>query len=109
MPKHLPYRATTATGDTFDIDFPLHDQTGSPVRVSQMLNAALAAVDREVSLDPNTSNGDVLQALAMAIAVRAAMIEAPKATTDRLTADLVASALGALDAARRDRPTTGHA
>lgn len=109
MPKHLPYRATTATGDVFDIDFPLHDQTGSPVRVSQMLNAVLAALDKEVSLDPSTSNGDVLQAMAMALAVRAAMIEAPKPTTDRLSADLVAAALKALDGARRTRPRAGHA
>lgn len=108
-PRSLPYRATTASGDVFDITFPLHAETGSPVRVSQMLSAVLTALDREVSLDPATSNGDVLQALAMAIAVRAGMIEAPKATTDRLTADLVASALRALEAANHTRPPSGRA
>lgn len=109
MPKSLPYRATTATGDVFDIAFPLHDQTASPVRVSQMLSAVLAAVDREVSLDATTSNGDVLQALAMAIAVRAGMIEAPGSTTDRLTAELVSSALRAVGRAEHTRPRSGRA
>jgi hypothetical protein len=110
LATRLPYRATTATGDVFDIAFPLHPSTGSPMRVGQILSAVLAAVDADVRLDPATSNGDVLQALAMALAVRAAMINAPKPLTDRLAADLVAAALAALDAAeRRGDPRTGHA
>ena len=65
MATHLPYQATTATGERFDISFPLHPNTGPPVRVSQMISAILEALDREVKLKA-TSNGDVLQALAMA-------------------------------------------
>lgn len=109
MPTRLPYRATTASGERFDISFPLHPQTASPMRVSQMLSALLAALDAEVRLDPGTSNGDVLQALAMALAIRAAMIEAPKELTDRLAIDLVAASLAAMDEADRHSPHFGHA
>ena len=35
----LPYRAKTATGDSFDIDFPLHADTESAMRVSQLIDA----------------------------------------------------------------------
>jgi hypothetical protein len=105
----LPYRATTASGERFDISFPLHPQTASPMRVSQMLSAILAALDAEVKLDPGTSNGDVLQALAMALSIRASMIEAPKELTDRLSVDLVSASLAAMNDADRHYAHLGHA
>ncbi len=105
----LPYRATTASGETFDIVFPLHPQTVSAVRVSQMLTALLATLDAEVRVDPGTSNGDVLQAVAMALAIRASMIEAPKELTDRLSCDLLSTALAALNDADRRYVHLGHA
>jgi hypothetical protein len=64
----LPYRATTRTGDVFDLTFPLHPDTGSAVRVDQLLTLILNTLDRDISAMGETSNGDVLQALAMAIA-----------------------------------------
>ena len=109
MTTHLPFHTETVTGDCFDIAFPLHPETCSPVRVNQMLRAALDAIDREVKLDPGTSNGDVLQALAMALAVRGAIIAAPKPVTDRLAQDLLRVALSALDSAQHSTPTAGHA
>lgn len=109
MAKQLPYRATTASGECLDITFPLHSQTVSPVRVSQMLSAVLEAIDREVKLDPVTSNGDVLQAVAMALAIRASMIEAPKENCDRLVSELVRASLKAMDGAARSYPYVGHA
>ena len=108
MATHLPYQATTATGERFDISFPLHPNTGSPVRVSQMISAILEALDREVKLEV-TSNGDVLQALAMATAIRASMVEAPKRITDQMTAELVGASLRAMDDAEREYRQVGHA
>ena len=108
MATHLPYQATTATGERFDISFPLHPNTGSPVRVSQMISAILEALDREVKLEA-TSNGDVLQALAMATAIRASMVEAPKRITDQMTAELVGASLRAMDDAEREYRQVGHA
>ena len=108
--KKIPYRATTATGDVFDIDFPLHEETVDPVRVSQMVSAVLAALDRDIRLGGGeTANGDVLQALAMALAVRAGIIHAPTAATAALARDLLGTALDAVAAAPRSSPTAGNA
>jgi hypothetical protein len=109
MSRHLPYTARTATGDVFEISFPLHRETGSPVRVSQLLTALLETLDREVGLLGETSNGDVLQALTMATAIRAAMIHAPGPVTARLAADLLAAALAGMEQAERHGPQAGHA
>lgn len=105
----LPFRATTATGDTLDIDYPLHPDTLSPMRVSQLTSALLETLDREIGLLGETGNGDVLQALSLTLAIRAAIIAAPQALTDQLARDLVARALEAAGGARRSSPMSGHA
>ena len=107
--KRLPYRATTGTGDVFDFDFPLDPGTGDAVRLHQLLTDLLATVDRGVTLAEPMSNGDVLQAMAMALAVRARMIHAPAGTRGRLAVQLLARALDAAEAAERQAPTSGHA
>ena len=107
--KKLPYRARTATGDIFDIAFPLHDETGDPVRVGQLVSALLEAIDRDIALVGETSNGDVLQAAAMALAVRARMVHAPFEVTEALAVDLTETALRAVAAASRETPQVGHA
>lgn len=109
--KRLPYHATTGTGDVFDIEFPLDPGTGDAVRIHQLLSDLLLSIDRAVSLpgaEP-MSNGDVLQAMAMALAVRTRMIHAPAETRGRLAVQLLARALDAAEAAPRQAPTSGHA
>ena len=105
----LPYQARTATGDIFDIDFPLHPETGDPVRVAQLIAGMLAAIDKDMAVLGEASNGDVLQAAAMALAIRARMIHAPEALTRNLVADLVSTALDAAHRAERRAPTAGNA
>lgn len=105
----MPYRAETATGDVFDIEFPLHDDTGSAVRVSQLVSLVLDAIDRDIAVVGETSNGDVLQAVAMALAIRGRMIHASPDTVATLTTDLVATAVKAAGEAERNNPSVGHA
>ena len=107
--KTLPYRATTGTGDQFDIDFILHPETDNVVRVSQLISVVLDAVNHDVANMGETSNGDVLQALAMALAIRARMIHAPHETVESLTRGLVRNALNAVADADRQTPRIGHA
>lgn len=108
MAKTLPYRATTASGEVFDLEFALHPETQSAVRVSQVLTAVLGAVDREVALTGDTGNGDVLQALAMALAVRARMIPLSPDTLEELARALVDSALDGARSAGTHRTPVGH-
>ena len=108
MPQHLPYRMTTQTGETFEFEFVLHPDTGSVLRVNQLLSAVLETLDREIRILGETSNGDVLQAVAMALAARARMIHAPAAQTADLAKDLLEEALRGAVAAKADGGLTGH-
>jgi len=105
----LPYRAETATGAVLDFEFPLHPETGSAIRVAQLTSAVLEALDREVKLSDDVANGDLLQALAFALAVRARMIHAPLQQTGQLTAQLLAQALEAAEQAEEKGGPAGHA
>ncbi len=109
MPAKLPYQATTAMGDRLNFEFPLHGETGDPVRVAQMLSAVLGTLDRDLKLDASTSNGDLLQALAMAMAVRSTMLAADDATSEALCRQLLDSAFEAAREAERVSPRAGHA
>ena len=93
--KKIPYRATTSTGDIFDIEFPLSQDTGDAVRVSQLISEILLSIDRTLAVGTPTPNGDVLQAIAMAMSVRARMIHAPTETSSRLAMELLSTALAA--------------
>ena len=107
--KKLPFRARTTSGDLFDIEFPLHAETQSAVRVAQLISAVLEAIDKDIALAGETSNGDVLQAAAMAMAIRARMIDVPHETLQRLSQQLLEDALDAVDAATHLAPQAGHA
>ena len=107
--KRLPFRATTATGEVFEIEFPLHRDTADAVRVSQLVTTVLAALDKDIAIAGETGNGDVLQALAMVTAIRAGMIHAPHRTVQRLSHELLATALEGIESAERRSPPSGHA
>ena len=109
MTSHLPYRATTATGETIDVTFELHAETRSEPDVSDLLTAVLSATDARVTGRAGVSNGDVLQALAMAMALRVAMIPAPCILTEPLARDLLDTALSCSRFAQHLPPVTGNA
>jgi hypothetical protein len=99
MPQ-LDYTAVTSSGRAFDMCFPLHPETTSRDQVAAMLTQTLASINDTVNDGAATdggavSDGDILQALAMAMAVRARMIDAPPATSLRLMHELLDSAYAA--------------
>jgi len=95
MAKRLPYKATTSTGRQYEFEFPLHPDTGSPVKIANLVSALLGCLDRELAqLDP-VSNGDVLQALAMAMAVRTRILPGQPEAMATLSAELLDAALKA--------------
>ena len=109
MAQMLPYDVTTATGEKIAFEFPLHSETQSAMRVQQLLDAMLGVLDRELRVLGNTANGDVMQSLAMALAVRAAMLHAPYEVGRKLAADLAATALAAAEHAAHDTGPVGNA
>jgi hypothetical protein len=109
MPSKLPFEYTSPTGEHFDLNFSLHPETVSAMRVSQLLYRLLETLDQEIGVLGDTANGDVLQALAMALAVRAGMIHADRTVTDRLCDELVRQALAGMGEARRGHRLSGRA
>lgn len=104
----LSYRAQTHTGDVFDIEFPLHDDTGSAKRVGDLVSVILSTIDQDIKYEGETSNGDVLQAIAMALAVRARMIHASPELISKLARELLDSALTAASEAERQSSPSGN-
>ncbi|MCC5860524.1 MAG: hypothetical protein JJT93_01270 [Gammaproteobacteria bacterium] len=95
MAKKLPYRAVTASGNQFEFEFPLHPDTASSVHVHNLLDVLLGTLDRELRHVPGVSNGDVLQALAMLLAVRTRILPGREEMLAGLSRELLESALAA--------------
>ena len=93
--NNLAYTATTASGTQLEFEFPLHTLTASKSDVATLLTEVLAALDGTITASGQVSDGDVLQALAMALAVRTRMLEATSGSVHRLAAELVGTALSA--------------
>lgn len=110
--RTLPFRATTESGKRLDIEFPLHPGTEEVVRVNQLVTAVLDALDRDLKLAGQTSNGDILQALAMVTAIRARLLPGDFGQAQSLVAELLATAMDAVERAELQgdpRPPVGHA
>ena len=105
---HLPYTVHTDTQDTFDIEFPLSEHTEDSVRVHQLLTTVLNSIANDLKIVGTVSNGDILQALSMALAVRTRMVYAPEQTMRTIVADLTESALAPSYAAKRESDPAGH-
>ena len=98
MARRMPYKAITATGNQFEFDFELHPETVEPVHVSNLLTALLQALDHEIGILGRVGNGDVLQALAMALAVRTRVLAGGSEEVDTLVRGLVTTALASASA-----------
>ena len=109
MTRSLPYRLTTAAGESLDIDFTLHEETRSAVDVARLLSAVLHTVDRELSIAGETANGDVLQALAMALAARARLVSWPHSRTAPIVRELLEVALASTASPAPPAGPVGHA
>ena len=106
--RPLSYRATTSTGDVFDLEFPLHPNTEDATGISGLISEILSVIDRSIAAGGPRSNGDVLQAVAMAMSIRARMINAPTGVTGGLAQELLSTALAASAAAPRQRASSGR-
>ena len=105
----LPYRAVTSSGAVLDVAFELHPETVSAARVGDLVSALLNALDGQIEGRPPAANGDVLQAVAMVLALRAGMLPAPRALREQLARDVVERALKSVAGASRDQAGVGHA
>ena len=107
--KTLPYRAVTSSGAVTEVQFDLHPETVSSERVGRLVTEVLAAVDAQIEGREPAANGDVLQAVAMLLALRSAMLPGPRAIREHLARDVVERALASVAGAGRGMSGVGHA
>jgi hypothetical protein len=106
----LPFTVLSEQGEAQTIQFPLHDLTGAPEQVGQLLEAILQAITDGLGAGAGRpSNGDVLQALCMATAVRAGMLPTSSARANLLTRQLLETALAARETASTPLAPGGRA
>jgi hypothetical protein len=98
--KTVTISAVTSGGRAFDVDFPLHEQTRSEQGVADLVTGLLEAISRTIESSRGMSDGDVIQSLAMTLAIRLRMLDTPPEVSRRLVHELLDSALNAARSAR---------
>jgi hypothetical protein len=98
--RTLAITAVTASGRAYDIDFPLHPETRAAEGVEALVTDLLGALSRTLAERHDVSDGDVLQALSMTLAVRARMLGASPESTSELVHGLFETAYSAARAAQ---------
>ena len=73
-------------GGARQISFPLHEHTVNASHVGALLEAILDSITKEIHANQNVSDGDVLQAVCMALAIRMHLVEAPPDTVRAMVA-----------------------
>jgi hypothetical protein len=94
--KNISYTVVTENAQALDIEFPLHPQTQSEAAITDMVTDLLGTLSNYVVTNRKLSDGDLLQALAMTLAVRARMVKDDPDMVDKLSHELLESALQAV-------------
>jgi predicted metalloenzyme YecM len=100
-PETFVFTATTEGGDVVEFVLPLHPQTSSQDHVGMLLEQVLDRVSEVVEGPENLSDGDVLQALTLAVAVRLKVAGVAPQTARRLVEDLTELALQGFEGGER--------
>ena len=87
----LPFTAVQP-GGVRQINFPLHALTVDQTHVGALLEALLESMTAQIRAQRSVSDGDVLQALCMALAIRMHMVEAEPVTVRALVAEILEQA-----------------
>lgn len=95
--QRLIYSIRAEDGRRVKFAFPLHQNTVSGEQIGDIMDCVLDTLDREVRAI-GAANGDVLQALAMALACRAAVMGGSLTLNTALADDLAQDALAAVRA-----------
>ena len=71
---YLPYKTVTSSKKEINFNFLLDENTESPLIVNEIISILLSRISNEIKIT-NPSNGDIIQALCMALAIRCRIIE----------------------------------
>ena len=97
--RTFTFTATTSSGRVVEFELPLHPETSSSEHVGSLLEGVLDAVSTLIENCDGASDGDVLQALSLAIAVRLGVGGISDHTAEQLLEELVVLARRGADSA----------
>ena len=106
MSKKLPYSVTTDTLKHIDFSFDLSEDTSSALVVHQLLNSLLSSINQETKLR-DISNGDIIQALSMALGVRVKMMYGDDKVKEDIAINCVKKALNSCKYAKEQEQISG--
>jgi hypothetical protein len=92
MPTKTLSFTAVQPGTSRRIEFPLHPQTVSADHVGKLLADLLETITEQIGNHSRVSDGDVLQALCMTLAIRMNMVDAPPTTVRTLVSTLLEQA-----------------
>ena len=90
--RSFSFTATTHSGRIMSFELPLHAQTASSEHVAHLLEGILDALSNLIESTQGVSDGDVLQALSLTMAVRLGVGGVAPQTAERLLEELSALA-----------------
>lgn len=99
--RTLGFTATTTSGEVLEFQLPLHPHTASSEHVGRLLEAVLDRLSELVDGPESISDGDVLQALSLAMAVRLRVAGVAPDTARQLVEDLANLALDGAEGGER--------
>ena len=91
--RSFSFTATTQSGRMMSFELPLHAQTASSENVARLLEGLLDALSDLIERSQGVSDGDVLQGLSLAMAVRLGVGGVMPQTAERLLEELSALAV----------------
>ncbi len=97
--RSLAFTATTASGEVLEFQLPLHPETSSLEHVGTLVEQILERVSDVVEGPEKMSDGDVLQALTLSLAVRLRVAGISSGTARELVEDLANLALDGFEGA----------
>ena len=103
----LPYSITTSTLTKINFLFQLSKDTKSPLAVHQLLDAILSKINDETKIR-DLSNGDIIQSLAMVLAIRMKMVAADNKTVEEIVIDCVSKAINDAKNANINQKISGN-
>ena len=71
---YLPYKAVTTSKKEIDFNFRLDHNTDSPIVINEIITVILSKISTEINIY-KPSNGDIIQALCMALVIRCKIID----------------------------------
>ena len=86
---YLLFTTITDSGVSYEIEFPLHRDTSSADAVSVLTSKLLDTISICIGEIKDLKDGDILQALSMACAIRSRMINVDSNLTEQVLIDLI--------------------